>query len=63
MLFLQGTRDELAKWDLIEGVTSELSQATLHKLEGADHSFKAGKQNLIPALANTTRQWIDSINK
>ncbi len=51
MLFLQGTRDTLAEWDLIEKVTSELPQATLIKFEGADHSFKKGKENLIPALA------------
>src|ERR1041385_9187371 len=51
MLFLQGTRDTLAEWDLIEKVTSELPQATLVKFEGADHSFKKGKENLLPLLA------------
>lgn len=61
MLFLQGTRDTLAEWDLIEGVTRELKKATLHQLEGADHSFKAGKQNLIPLLASTTKDWIEKI--
>src|SRR4029079_9925247 len=47
MLFLQGTRDELATWDLIESVCSSLPLAKLVKIEGADHSFKAGKQNVI----------------
>lgn len=51
MLFLQGTRDDLAAWSLIEQVTTELPKATLIKMEGADHAFKAGKQNLIPVLA------------
>jgi predicted alpha/beta-hydrolase family hydrolase len=58
MLFLQGTRDELAEWSLIEKVTNELSLATLYKIDGANHAFKSGKQNLIPVLANATNEWI-----
>ena len=57
MLFLQGTRDALAEISLIESVCRGLPRATLHKLEGADHSFKAGKQNLIPALATAVHSW------
>jgi uncharacterized protein len=60
MLFLQGTRDTLAQIDMIESVCSSLPQATLVKLEGADHSFKAGKQDLIPVLARHTREWMSS---
>ena len=60
MLFLQGTRDELAQWDLITSITNSLSDATLQKLEGADHAFKAGKKNLIPDLAQFTKEWIAS---
>lgn len=62
MLFLQGTRDELAKWDLIESVCSSLPLATLVKIEGADHSFKAGKQNVIQMLTDFTKDWIDKIS-
>lgn len=58
MLFLQGTRDELASLELIEKVTSSLKNATLIKLEGADHAFKAGKQDLIPVLAKHAADWI-----
>ena len=58
MLFIQGTRDELAEWSLIESVTNSLLQATLCKMEGADHAFKAGKQNLIPVIASSTKDWI-----
>src|SRR6476660_984826 len=54
MLFLQGTRDALATWDLIESVCSSLPLAKLIKIEGADHSFKAGKQNVIQVLADIT---------
>ena len=40
MLFLQGTRDELADLDLIRATTTQLGKlATLHVVEGADHSF------------------------
>jgi uncharacterized protein len=59
MLFLQGTRDSLAEWNLITAVTESLTPATLIKLEGADHSFKSGKQNLIPVLAQSIKEWIE----
>jgi len=58
MLFLQGTRDELATLELIEQVCSSLKLATLVKLEGANHAFKAGKQDLIPVLAKHAFDWI-----
>ena len=59
MLFLQGTRDELAKWDLIESVCKPLKLATLIKIEGANHAFKAGKQNILQLLADTTKDWTE----
>jgi predicted alpha/beta-hydrolase family hydrolase len=61
MLFLQGTKDELATWNLMEQVTNELSLATLYKLDGANHAFKSGKQNLIPILAQATDEWVEKI--
>ncbi|MEO5670370.1 MAG: alpha/beta family hydrolase [Ramlibacter sp.] len=40
MLFLQGTRDELADLELVRETAAQLgSLATLHIVEGADHSF------------------------
>jgi uncharacterized protein len=63
MLFLQGTKDTLAEWDLIESVTKSLKKAKLVKLEGADHSFKAGKQDTMSLLVNATREWIEKIQK
>lgn len=60
MLFLQGTKDTLAEWGLIDHVCSELPLSKLIRLEGADHSFKSTKkQNLIPVLASEISQWID----
>ena len=40
MLFLQGTRDALAEWDLLEHTVAGLGErASLVRLEHADHSF------------------------
>ena len=40
MLFMQGTRDKLAEPDLLKPVVDGLAPlATLHLVEGADHSF------------------------
>jgi len=40
MLFLQGTNDKLAELDLLKPVVAKLgARATLHLVEGADHSF------------------------
>jgi uncharacterized protein len=63
MLFLQGTRDELASFDLMKKVCASLKLATLVPIEGANHAFKAGKQEIIPLLAQKTRDWIDEILK
>jgi uncharacterized protein len=60
MLFLQGTKDELAKWELVESVCNSLKRATLIKIEGADHSFKAGKKDIMPVLVKETHNWISN---
>lgn len=44
-LFLQGTRDTLARFDLIEEVCKNLKMAQLVKMEGGDHSFKTLKRS------------------
>lgn len=61
MLFLSGTRDEFASLDLLEKVCSSLTNATLMKIEGANHGFKAGKLNTMEALVNFTKDWITKI--
>jgi predicted alpha/beta-hydrolase family hydrolase len=41
MLFLQGTADAFARWDQLTGVIDRLGdRATLHPVEGGDHSFR-----------------------
>lgn len=45
MLFLQGTRDEFAKLELITEVCEQLGpKATLHRIDEGDHSFKVPKR-------------------
>jgi uncharacterized protein len=62
MLFLQGSKDALATWDLIEPVCDKLKKATLIRLEGADHSFKAGKKvDTMGLLVAATTAWADKL--
>ena len=45
VLFLQGTNDQLAELDLLKPVVAGLGRrATLHLLQGADHSFHVPKR-------------------
>jgi len=66
MLFLQGTRDEFATLDLLQGVVKRLgSRATLHLIEEGNHSFKVPKRSgktesdVLEELATTIQQWAD----
>ena len=61
LLFLQGTRDALATLDLIEKVCASLPLAKLEIIEGADHSFKAGKTDTISILSDKTSAWMDKL--
>jgi predicted alpha/beta-hydrolase family hydrolase len=65
LLFLQGTRDELAHLTLLRPICDALgSQATLHVIEGADHSFhvlkRSGKTDgeVLSELSHTVKSWI-----
>jgi uncharacterized protein len=64
MLFLQGTRDELAHLDLMRPVCDRLgARATLHIVDGADHGFevlkRSGRTNteVMEELAETVASW------
>jgi predicted alpha/beta-hydrolase family hydrolase len=65
MLFLQGTRDDLADLGLITSVCVALGErATLHVVEGADHSFGVLKRSgrtdaeVLSELATTITDWL-----
>ena len=64
MLFLQGTRDEFAGLDLLRPIVTKLGAgATLHVVEGGDHSFKVLKRtgrtetDVMNELADTITAW------
>jgi predicted alpha/beta-hydrolase family hydrolase len=63
MLFLQGTRDELASLELLKPVVDKLPGATLHIVDGADHSFHVLKRSgrsdddVIAELARSIASW------
>ena len=45
LLFLQGTRDELARLSLLRPIVEKLPRAHLRVIEGADHSFHVLKRS------------------
>ena len=65
MLFLQGTRDEFAQAALLSQVVERLKpRATLHPIEGGDHSFKIPRKQGTEAqvfqdLVTTIVAWTD----
>ncbi len=66
MLFLQGTRDELAELKLLQGVVRRLGEpATLRLFEGADHSFhvpaRSGSTDaqIMADMAVAIGEWVD----
>jgi uncharacterized protein len=68
MLFLQGTRDGLAEVALIEGVVQRLGpRATLHLVDGADHSFhvlaRSGRNDreVMREILNAFANWAGAI--
>lgn len=70
MLFLQGTRDELAELALLRGVVDELGDiATLHVEDDADHAFhvraRSGRNDaqVVQALAEAVAAWLPRITR
>lgn len=68
MLFLSGTRDDLADLDLLKPVCKRIGKkARLEVVEGADHSFKVLKRSgrtegdVQTQLAEAVRLWAESL--
>ncbi len=68
MLFLQGTKDEFAGLDLLKPLVKSLGKrATLHLIEGGNHSFrvpaKTGRKegDVMAELADALAAWIDGL--
>jgi uncharacterized protein len=69
MLLLQGTRDDLADLKLLKPICKKLGKlATLHIIDGVDHSFhvlkSSGKSDakILRDLARTTAEWAANLN-
>jgi predicted alpha/beta-hydrolase family hydrolase len=68
MLFMQGTRDNLAEVSLLEPVVKSLGpSASLHRVEGADHSFhvpaRSGRKDseVMDEILDVFANWIEAI--
>ncbi len=68
MLFIQGTRDDLADLDLLRPIVVGLGDgATMHVVEGGDHSFKVLKrsgrtqEDVLDEIADAVSRWVDRI--
>jgi predicted alpha/beta-hydrolase family hydrolase len=68
MLFLSGTRDELASLDLLQPVCEGLgARATLHLLETADHGYRVLKRSrkseepVFDEIARAVREWASKL--
>jgi uncharacterized protein len=66
MLFLSGTRDELAERALLEPLVRSLPNATLHWLDTADHGYRVQKRtrsradSVFEEMAETARAFVDA---
>lgn len=67
MLFLSGTRDALAELDLLGPTVADLSDATLHLIDTADHSYKIlkrsrkGEDDAFDEAARVAAGWMAEI--
>lgn len=65
MLFIQGDRDTLARFDLIQDTIAPLASAHLTVIDDGDHSFKVRKksgntpENVAAAIQATTRNFCE----
>src|SRR5262245_21957654 len=68
MLFLSGTRDELADMGLLQSVCKKLGErVTLHPLDTADHGFRTLKrsrkseEDVFVEMARIAREWTSKL--
>jgi hypothetical protein len=64
MLFVQGTRDTLCDLDRLRPVLARLPRATLHLVEGGDHSFRVPRRmersdaEVWSEIVDATARWL-----
>ena len=68
MVFLSGTRDELAEWGLLRQVCQKLgARATLHAVDTADHGYnvlkrsRTTKEDVFTEMARVVREWASGL--
>jgi uncharacterized protein len=67
MLFIQGGKDAFGGSEEIRALLPRLQRATMHEIEGGDHSFrvpggKPGQQQAIVEVLDTAAAWIRSMS-
>jgi predicted alpha/beta-hydrolase family hydrolase len=69
MLFLSGTRDDLAETELLKSVCKKLGKlAKLHLVDTADHGYKILKrsrtsnEDVFAEMARVVREWADRLD-
>ena len=67
MLFIQGGRDAFGGGDEIRALLPRLQRATLHQVEGGDHSFrvpggKARQQQVFVEVLDAAARWMQSMS-
>jgi len=69
MLFVQGTRDALCDLELLRPVLARLPRATLHTIDGGDHSFRvprrAGRSDadVWNEIAGVAARWLRTLDQ
>lgn len=70
LLFVQGTRDDLADLDLLKPVVKQLgTRATLHIVDHADHGFdvlvRSGRtrSEVLDEIAETVAAWMERVTR
>ena len=68
MLFLQGTRDRLARLDLLGPLLARVKpRPTLHVIEGADHGFHVLKRSgrtdeeALDEMCSRLSEWVSQV--
>lgn len=67
MLFFSGTRDSLARVELIEEHLRPLPSATIELIDDADHSFRVPKrtgrtfEEVLDGIATRTVEWMEEV--
>jgi predicted alpha/beta-hydrolase family hydrolase len=68
-LFVQGTRDALCELALLRPIVAAMPRATLHVVEGADHSFRVPRRSgrsdaeVWDEIAAASARWIVSLGR